>query len=83
MEQAADWFLRLQSGEIAEDDPGLLAWRAQCPENAEAWLRAQVAWGLLGEHARSPELTRARSDALARVTAAAARRWRAECASPS
>lgn len=75
LEEAAGWRLRIEAGEASETSPDYLEWLNASDEHADAMMRARITWALLGEHARAPELTRARSDALARTTEAAARRW--------
>lgn len=75
LEEAAGWCMKIKAGDITEDDPDYLAWLNASDLHADAMMRARIAWGLMGDHAKSPELMRARSDALARTTRAAARRW--------
>lgn len=77
LEEAAGWRLRFEAGEASETSPDYLSWLNASDEHADAMMRARIAWSLVGQHTRSPELTRARSDALARTTDAAAKRWSA------
>ena len=76
LDEAAVWCMKLTAGEITEDAPDFRAWLEASEDHEEAMARARITWGLLGDHAKSPELTKARSDALARTTEAASRRWR-------
>ncbi len=83
LDEAAGWLLRFQSGEVTEASPDYQAWLERDEAHEEAMIRARIAWGVLGDAARSPELTRARSDALSRATTAAANRWRPLGARPA
>lgn len=75
LEEAAVWFMRLEAGETSENSPDYRAWLEASDAHQDAMARARITWGVLGDHAKSPELTKARSDALARSTDSAARRW--------
>ncbi len=76
LEEAAVWLMRLEAGETSEGSPDYRAWLDASDEHQDAMVRAGITWGVLGDHAKSPELTKARSDALSRSTDVAARRWR-------
>ena len=75
LEEAAVWCMRLEAGETSENSPDYRAWLEASDEHQDAMVRARITWGVLGDHAKSPELTKARSDALSRSTDSAARRW--------
>ena len=75
LEEAAVWCMRLEAGEASENSPDYRAWLEASDEHQDAMARARITWGVLGDHAKSPELTKARSDALSRSTDSAARRW--------
>lgn len=75
LEEAAVWLMRLEAGETSESSPDYRAWLEASDEHQDAMARARITWGVLGDHAKSPELTKARSDALLRSTDVAARRW--------
>lgn len=75
LEEAAVWFMRLEAGETSENSPDYRAWLEASDAHQDAMARARITWGVLGDHAKSPELTKARSDALSRSTDAAAWRW--------
>lgn len=75
LEEAAVWLMRLEAGEIKENSPDYCAWLEASDDHQDAMARARITWGVLGDHAKSPELTKARSDALSRSTDVAARRW--------
>ena len=75
LEEAAVWCMRLEAGEASENSPDYRAWLEASDKHQDAMARARITWGVLGDHAKSPELTKARSDALSRSTDSAARRW--------
>ena len=75
LEEAAVWCMRLEAGEASENSPDYRAWLEASDDHQDAMVRARITWGVLGDHAKSPELTKARSDALSRSTDSAARRW--------
>ena len=75
LEEAAVWFMRLEAGETSENSQDYRAWLEASDAHQDAMARARITWGVLGDHAKSPELTKARSDALSRSTDSAARRW--------
>ena len=75
LEEAAVWLMRLEAGEASESSPDYRAWLEASDDHEDAMVRARITWGVLGDHAKSPELTKARSDALSRSSDVAARRW--------
>lgn len=75
-EAAAAWVLRMpEVGADAEVRAAFEAWRDADPLHARAFDAAAGAWGVLGDHATSPELLHRRRDALDRARAAGRRRW--------
>lgn len=74
-EEAASWFLQIETGEILATDPDYAAWLAQSPAHADAMKRARIAWGSVGDKASEPEVVSLRRDALNRSSAAARSRW--------
>ncbi len=77
LEEAGVWFMRLEAGETSEDAPDYRAWLEASEDHQDAMIRARITWGVLGDNARSPEITAARRDALTRLTRLGERRWKA------
>ncbi len=73
--QASEWQVRLHNDEIREDDPAFLEWLSAAAMNAEAMDHARSIWASLGENAVTPEILKARRDALDRSRHAITRRW--------
>lgn len=76
LEEAAGWLMRIQAGELSEDSPDYRAWLEASSDHQEAMTRARITWGVLGDHARAPEITTARRDALTRLTRMSENRWK-------
>lgn len=77
LKEAAVWFMRLEAGETSEDAPDYRAWLEASEDHQDAIIRARITWGVMGDNARSPEITAARRDALTRLTRLGENRWKA------
>jgi len=71
---AAAWRVRLAESDV-EGCPEFAAWVAADARNAAAWKQVQDPWGLVGEHATSPEIIDLRYRALAHAHEAGRGRW--------
>jgi len=71
---AAAWRVRLAESDV-EGSPEFAAWVAADARNAAAWKQVQDPWGLVGEHATSPEIIDLRYRALAHAHEAGRGRW--------
>ncbi len=68
LEAAADWRLRMDApGWTPADEAALEAWLAADPMHEEAFDRTGQVWEFFDEHAASPEMMRARRDAIDRA----------------
>ncbi|HEX6866428.1 MAG TPA: FecR domain-containing protein [Caulobacteraceae bacterium] len=68
LEAAADWRLRMDApGWTPADEAALEAWLAADPAHADAFDRTGQVWEFFDEHAASPEMMRARRDAIDRA----------------
>jgi transmembrane sensor len=63
LEQAAAWRVRLAESHDLQAN-AFSSWLAEDPRNREAWHCVQAPWGVLAEHATSPEVIRLRRAAL-------------------
>ena len=81
-EEAAAWCIRIQNGDVSEDDAAYLDWVSATPDHAAAMRSAAALWAMFGEGATSPEIMKARRDALDQTGRTAARRWSAFRRSP-
>jgi transmembrane sensor len=72
--QAATWRTRLAEAPDTYIEQFEI-WRAQDPQNGEAWQVVQAAWEALGEHATSPGLIQLRQAALAHAHNAGQSHW--------
>ena len=75
-DEAAAWFLKLNTGAITNRDAGYQTWLAGDPRHEALMANARIAWGMVGDHASAPEMISARSEALADGARAARARWR-------
>ena len=73
--EAAAWHLRFHDGTADEGSSDYLDWLAASPDHGTAMKRARGTWEVFGDHAASPEVVKARRDALHRSGKFAARRW--------
>ncbi len=75
-DEAADWFMRLQSAG-ADDDlwSELDDWLTESPDHAAAYREVESAWGVVASQAAAPEVMVMRRNALERGRRAAQSRW--------
>ena len=79
--EAAAWRVRLTE-QGTGGSSAFEAWLAEDGDNRRAWLQVQAPWGLLGEHAHSPEVIELRRAALGRARDAGRYRWLGAAGAP-